>query len=63
MEKNLYWKKKQKQKPKTQAQNIQEIWDNMKRPNPHIIGIEGEETQVKRTENIFNKTIEEFLLI
>ena len=30
----------------------------MKRPNPRIIGIE-EEVQLKSTENIFNKTIEE----
>ncbi|KAL6042861.1 hypothetical protein STEG23_007546, partial [Scotinomys teguina] len=41
-------------------QNVQEIWDTMKRPNLRIIGIEeGEEYQLKGTENIFNKIIEE----
>ncbi|MGE9715022.1 RBD-like domain-containing protein, partial [Escherichia coli] len=39
---------------------IQEIWDTVKRPNLRIIGIEeGEETQLKGAENIFNKIIEE----
>ncbi|KAL6089685.1 hypothetical protein STEG23_026096 [Scotinomys teguina] len=42
------------------TQNVQEIWDTMKRPNLRIIGIEeGEEYQLKGTENIFNKIIEE----
>jgi hypothetical protein len=42
----------------TQTQNIQEIWDAMKRTNLTIIRIkEGEETLVKGRENIFNKTI------
>ncbi|KAL6084523.1 hypothetical protein STEG23_028881 [Scotinomys teguina] len=41
-------------------QNVQEIWDTMKRPNIRIIRIEeGEEYQLKGTENIFNKIIEE----
>ncbi|KAL6093590.1 hypothetical protein STEG23_012833 [Scotinomys teguina] len=41
-------------------QNVQEIWDTMKRPNIRIIGIEeGKEYQLKGTENIFNKIIEE----
>ncbi|KAL6087923.1 hypothetical protein STEG23_014461 [Scotinomys teguina] len=41
-------------------QNVQEIWDTMKRPNIRIIGIEeGEEYQLKGMENIFNKIIEE----
>ncbi|KAL6084097.1 hypothetical protein STEG23_018682 [Scotinomys teguina] len=41
-------------------QNVQEIWDTMKRPNIRIIGIEeGEEYKLKGTENIFNKIIEE----
>ncbi|KAL6081673.1 hypothetical protein STEG23_005580 [Scotinomys teguina] len=40
-------------------QNIQEIWDTMKRPNLRIIGIEEGEYQLKCTENIFNKIIEE----
>ncbi|KAL6079788.1 hypothetical protein STEG23_023429 [Scotinomys teguina] len=41
-------------------QNVQEIWDTMKGPNIRIIGIEeGEEYQLKGTENIFNKIIEE----
>lgn len=65
---NLPWKKKKNkttnknEKTKPQAQNIQEIWDNMKRPSLHIIGREGEETRVKRTENIFNKIVEEIFL-
>ena len=42
------------------TQNIQEIWDTMKRLNLGIIGVEeGEELQLKGTENIFNKIIEE----
>jgi hypothetical protein len=42
------------------AQNIQEIWDTMKRQNPRIVGIEkGEDPQFKGPENIFNKIIEE----
>ena len=45
---------------KSLTQNIQEIWDTVKRPNLRIIGIEeGEETLHKGTENIFNKIIEE----
>ncbi|OPX54009.1 RBD-like domain-containing protein [Oceanospirillum multiglobuliferum] len=45
---------------KVLTQNVQEIWDTMKRPNLRIIGIEeGEEYQLKGTENIFNKIIEE----
>ena len=41
-------------------QNIQEIWDTMERPNLRIIGIEeGDEVQLKSTETIFNKIIEE----
>ncbi|ERE69936.1 LINE-1 type transposase domain-containing protein 1 [Cricetulus griseus] len=45
---------------KSLTQNIQEIWDTVKRPNLRIIGIEeGEETLLKGTENIFNKIIEE----
>lgn len=61
---NLHWKKKEKQTKKTkpQTQNIQEIWDNMKRPNLHITGREGEENWVKCTENIFNKLVEETFL-
>ena len=38
------------------AQNIQEIWDTVKRPNLKMIGTEGEETQVKGTGNAFNKS-------
>ena len=41
-------------------QNIQKIYNTMKRPNLRIIRIEeGEETQVKGPENIFNKITEE----
>lgn len=43
-----------------QTQNLQEIQETMKRPNLKIIGIEeGEESQLKGPENIFNKIIEE----
>ena len=42
------------------AQNIQEIWATMKRPNLRIIGIQEEnKIQVKGPENIFNKILEE----
>ena len=42
------------------TQNIQEIWNNMKRPNLVIIEIgEREETQLKGQEVISNKMIEE----
>ena len=45
---------------KFSSQNIQEIWDTIKKPYLRIIGIEeGEELQIKGTENIFNKIIEE----
>ncbi|KAL6046108.1 hypothetical protein STEG23_023652 [Scotinomys teguina] len=44
------------------TQNIQEIWDTMKRPNLRIIGIEeGEEYHLKGIENIFSKIMEENL--
>lgn len=43
-------------------QHIHKIWDAMKRTTFVIIGIEeGEETQFKGAENIFNQTIEEKL--
>lgn len=43
------------------TQNMQEIWDTMKRLNLRIIGIkEGEETQLKGQENIFSKIKEYF---
>lgn len=38
------------------VQNIQEIWNTMKRPNLRITE-EGKESHVKGTENIFNKII------
>lgn len=48
-----------KENVRSPGTNIQEIWDKMKRTNLRIIGIkEGEETQVKGTENIFNKIVE-----
>ena len=40
------------------TQNIQKIWDTMKRPNLRVIGIKGEESQLQGSENIFNKIIE-----
>ena len=46
---------------KSLTQNIQEIQDTMKRPNLRIIWIEGE-GQLKGTENILNKIIEENFL-
>ena len=47
-------------KKKFQLQNVQEIHETMKRPNLKIIGIEeGEESELKGPENIFNKIIEE----
>ena len=44
---------------KVLTQNIQEIWNRMKRPNLRIIRIEeGEDFQLKVPETIFNKIIE-----
>ena len=40
------------------TQNIQEIWNTMKRPNLRIIDIEEGEDKIKNTENIFNKITE-----
>jgi hypothetical protein len=48
------------QSKKNPDTNIQEIWDIIKRPNLRIIDTEeGEETQVKGPENVFNQIIEE----
>ena len=44
---------------KSLTPNIQEIWDTMKRSNLRIIDIEKGEVQLKSTENIFNRSIEE----
>ena len=45
------------------SQNIEEMWDTIKKPNLWIIGVEkGEELQIKGPENIFNKIIEENFL-
>ena len=42
------------------TQSIQDIQDTMKRPNLRIIGIEGsKDSQLKGSENFFNKIIEE----
>lgn len=42
------------------TQNVQEIWDTMKRLNQRIRGIEeGKEFYFQWAENIFNKIIEE----
>lgn len=65
-----YYKKKINTQVKENAkskifltQNIQEIWDFLKRPKLRIIGIiEGEGSQFKRPENILNKIIEEISL-
>ena len=41
-------------------QNLQELWDIMKRPNLRIIGIEeGTEIQTKGMNNLFNEIISE----
>ena len=50
---------KENVKPKNfMTQNIQEIWDTMKRPNLRIIGIEeGEQSQLQRPENLYNKNL------
>ena len=45
---------------KFSSQNIQELWDTIKKPNLRIIGVEeGEELHFKGPENILNKIIEE----
>ena len=46
---------------KFSSQNIQEIWDTIKKkPNLRITGVEeGEELQIKGPKNVFNKIIEE----
>ena len=41
------------------TQNIEEIWDTIKRSNLRIIRIEREDSQVRGPKNIFNKIIEE----
>ena len=41
------------------TQNIQEIWNTTKIPNLRIIGIDEREVQLKGTESVFNKMIEE----
>ena len=52
--------KEQNKSNKFLTQNIQEIWDTMKRPNLRIKGVEeGEDLQLKGSENIFTKIIEE----
>lgn len=40
---------------KNQEENIQEIWDNIKRQNLCIIGAEGGESKVKRAEMFSTK--------
>ena len=42
------------------TQNIQKIWDTMKRPNLRIIGAEEGELQLKGPENVFSKIIDEY---
>ena len=54
------WPKENVKSKKFLTQNIQKIWDTMKRSNLWIIGIEeGEEPQLQGPENIFNKIIED----
>ena len=41
------------------TQNIKEFWNTMERPSLRIIGIEeGEESQLKDSQNSFNKILE-----
>ena len=52
--------KEQNKSNKCLTQNIQEIWDTVKRPNLKIKGIEeGEDLQLKGPEIIFTKIIKE----
>lgn len=45
------------------TQNIQELWDSIKKPNLRTIGIEkGEDSQFKWPENNFNKILEQATL-
>jgi uncharacterized coiled-coil protein SlyX len=53
-------KENAKSKKKVLTQTIQKIQDTMRRPNLRIISIEeSEDSQLKRSVNIFNKIIEE----
>jgi len=50
----IYWRESLNKYKKIPAQNIQEIWNTIKKPNLQMIGKEeGEETQVKGSENNF----------
>ena len=44
---------------KSLTQNIQEIWDTMKKPKLRIIWVEKGEVQLTSTKNVFNIIIEE----
>ena len=51
---------KQKRWLRNHEQNLQELWDIMKRPNLRIIGIEeGTERQTKGMNKLFNEKISE----
>lgn len=56
IEKMIHQSKKVNSK-KLLTQNIQKIWDTVKRLNPRIIGIEEQEIQLKCPESIFSKII------
>lgn len=59
----LVFKEDDKSK-KLLTQSIQELWDILKKPNLRIIDIEeGEETQLRNLENIFNKSQKKIFLI
>ena len=47
---------------KLQTQNIQKIWNTMKRPNLRKIGTEREESQHKNAENILKKSQKKIFL-
>lgn len=47
-----------KKKISNRDQNIQELWDNIKKPNLRIFGIEGCEMQANGKDNIFRETVE-----
>jgi hypothetical protein len=40
--------------------NMKDVFDTMKKPNLQIMGVEGEETQTKGTDNLFTRIGESF---
>jgi hypothetical protein len=55
-----HWSKEMPNVKLFPAQNMQDFWKTLKRPNLKIIRIEkGKDSQFKEPENTFNKIIEE----